>query len=59
MSKPRLQEHYETTVRPGLMQEFGYNNPMQVPRLDKIVINMGVGEGDARTPRRSMPPRAS
>ena len=44
MSKPRLQEHYETTVRPALMQEFGYTNPMQVPRLDKIVVNMGVGE---------------
>ena len=40
----RLQEHYETTVRPALMQEFGYKNPMQVPRLEKIVVNMGVGE---------------
>jgi len=45
MNKPRLQEYYESTVRPALMQEFGYTNPMQVPRLDKIVINMGVGEG--------------
>ena len=43
--KPRLQEYYETTLRPALMQEFGYSNPMQVPRLDKIVVNMGVGEG--------------
>jgi large subunit ribosomal protein L5 len=40
----RLQEHYDKVVRPGLMKEFGYENPMQVPRLDKIVINMGVGE---------------
>ena len=40
----RLQERYETTVRPALMQEFGYKNPMQVPRLEKIVVNMGVGE---------------
>ena len=40
----RLQERYEAEVRPALMQEFGYQNPMQVPRLDKIVINMGVGE---------------
>ena len=40
----RLQELYETTVRPALMQEFGYKNPMQVPRLEKIVVNMGVGE---------------
>ena len=44
MSKARLHELYETTLRPALMQEFGYQNPMQVPRLDKIVVNMGVGE---------------
>jgi len=40
----RLQERYKAEVRPALMQEFGYKNPMQVPRLDKIVLNMGVGE---------------
>jgi large subunit ribosomal protein L5 len=40
----RFQEQYETNVRPALMKEFGYKNPFQVPRLDKIVINMGVGE---------------
>ena len=40
----RLQERYQEVVRPALMQEFGYDNPMQVPRLDKIVVNMGVGE---------------
>jgi large subunit ribosomal protein L5 len=40
----RLHEQYDTTVRPALMQEFGYKNPMQVPRLEKIVVNMGVGE---------------
>ena len=44
MARARLHEQYETTVRPALMQEFGYKNPMQVPRLEKIVINMGVGE---------------
>jgi large subunit ribosomal protein L5 len=44
MSKARLHELYETTIRPALMQEFGYKNPMQVPRLEKIVVNMGVGE---------------
>ena len=44
MSKARLHELYETTVRPALMQEFGYKNPMQVPRLEKIVVNMGVSE---------------
>jgi large subunit ribosomal protein L5 len=41
----RLQEHYEKVVKPALMQEFGYQNAMQVPKLEKIVINMGVGEG--------------
>ena len=44
MATTRLQELYETTVRPALMQEFGYKNPMQVPHLEKIVVNMGVGE---------------
>jgi len=44
MARARLHEQYETTVRPTLMQEFGYKNPMQVPRLEKIVVNMGVGE---------------
>lgn len=41
---PRLLDHYRNVVRPSLMKEFQYGNPMQVPRLDKIVINMGVGE---------------
>jgi len=40
----RFQERYQQQVQPALMQEFGYNNPLQVPRLDKIVLNMGVGE---------------
>jgi large subunit ribosomal protein L5 len=40
----RMQERYRSEVRTALMQEFGYQNPMQVPRLDKIVVNMGVGE---------------
>jgi large subunit ribosomal protein L5 len=40
----RLQEHYKNVVRAALTKEFNYKNPMEVPRLDKIVINMGVGE---------------
>ena len=40
----RLQEHYEKVVRPSLMKEFGYQNQLQVPRITKIVVNMGVGE---------------
>lgn len=41
---PRLQSVYEKDVRPSMQKQFGYKNPMQVPKLDKIVINMGVGE---------------
>ncbi len=41
---PRLQEEYENTVRPGLVKQFGYANSLAVPRLDKIIVNMGVGE---------------
>jgi large subunit ribosomal protein L5 len=40
----RLQEIYASKVRPQLMDQFKYKNPYQVPRLEKIVINMGVGE---------------
>jgi len=42
--QPRLQEHYAKVVRPRLMKEFGYGNAFEVPKLAKIVINMGVGE---------------
>ncbi len=42
---PRLREHYESVVKSALKEEFGYTNMMQVPGLDKIVLNMGVGEG--------------
>jgi large subunit ribosomal protein L5 len=41
---PRLQRHYNEVVRKRLIEEFGYTNPMEVPKLEKIVINMGVGE---------------
>ena len=40
----RLKEHYDSTVRPALTKEFGYDNPMEIPRIDKIVVNMGVGK---------------
>jgi large subunit ribosomal protein L5 len=40
----RFHERYQQVVKPALMAEFGYQNPMQVPRLEKIVVNMGVGE---------------
>jgi large subunit ribosomal protein L5 len=41
----RLRDHYNTAVRKTLQDEFKYANPMQIPRLTKIVLNMGVGEG--------------
>ncbi len=41
----RLQERYATVVRPALEKQFDYHNPMQVPKLEKIIVNMGVGEG--------------
>jgi large subunit ribosomal protein L5 len=41
---PRLKERYKKEVVPGLMKDFGYANVMQVPRLTKIVINIGMGE---------------
>ena len=43
-AQPRLRATYEDTIRASLQERFGYNNPMQVPKLDKVVINVGVGE---------------
>lgn len=42
---PRMKEHYIEKVAPALKEKFKYGNPMQVPRLAKIVVNMGMGEG--------------
>ena len=42
--RPRLLERYRSEVTAKLSEEFGYKNPMQVPRLEKIVLNVGVGE---------------
>jgi large subunit ribosomal protein L5 len=42
---PRLKEKYREEVIPSLKEKFGYRNDLQVPRLEKIVVNMGVGEG--------------
>ena len=43
----RLQQHYREKVAPELMAKFGYTSPMQVPRLTKITLNMGVSEAVA------------
>ena len=47
---PRLKAQYLEKVRPALTEQFGYKNVLEVPRLDKIVLNMGVGEavGDSK-----------
>ena len=42
--KTRLEDHYLTAVRPALMEKFGYSNNMAVPKIEKVVVNMGVGE---------------
>jgi large subunit ribosomal protein L5 len=41
---PRLQKYYRDQVRPKLQEQFGFRSPMQVPRLEKIVLNVGLGE---------------
>ena len=45
----RLQEHYEKVVRQTLVEEFKYSNEMQIPKLEKIVVNMGLGESGRET----------
>jgi large subunit ribosomal protein L5 len=42
---PRLRIHFDQVVRAKLIEQFSYKNPMQVPTLDKVVLNMGIGEG--------------
>ncbi|WP_306257531.1 50S ribosomal protein L5 [Pararhizobium sp. IMCC21322] len=44
-TQARLKGHYNDVIRAKLIEEFGYKNPMQVPALEKVVINMGIGEG--------------
>jgi large subunit ribosomal protein L5 len=50
IGKPRMQTYYENTIRARLAKEFGLENPNQVPRLSKIVLNVGLGEA-SKTPR--------
>lgn len=46
---PRLKTHYDDSVRAQLTEHFSYANPMQVPKLDKVVLNMGIGEATTDT----------
>jgi large subunit ribosomal protein L5 len=48
---PRLRKHYDDVVRPQLIEQFGYKNPLEVPCIEKIVLNMGVGEAVNDTKR--------
>ncbi len=44
---PRMKKHYEDVVRPGMIEAFGYKNVYEIPGIEKIVLNMGVGEATA------------
>ena len=44
---PRLKTEYQARIRAALKEQFGYTNEMQIPKLDKIVLNMGIGEAVA------------
>jgi large subunit ribosomal protein L5 len=45
--RPRMKTHYDKFVRDALLKKFEYKNPMQVPKIEKVVLNMGIGEGVA------------
>jgi large subunit ribosomal protein L5 len=53
-NQPRLKKQYNEQIRKALLEQFKYDNEMQVPRLDKIVINMGVGEATADSKKPSV-----
>ena len=46
---PRMKQRYNEVIKPQLMKEFGYKNPLQVPKINKIVLNIGAGEGSQDT----------
>jgi large subunit ribosomal protein L5 len=54
--EPRLKSDYRSRIRPALKAQFGYTNEMQIPKLDKIVVNMGIGEAvaDSKKPAAAM-----
>jgi large subunit ribosomal protein L5 len=51
---PRLKAHYDSVVRQKLVEQFGYKNPLEVPVIEKIVVNMGVGESTADSKKASV-----
>jgi large subunit ribosomal protein L5 len=44
---PRLKTHFDEVIRPALIEQFGYKNRFQVPTIEKVVLNMGIGEATA------------
>ncbi|MGR3614535.1 MAG: 50S ribosomal protein L5 [Paracoccaceae bacterium] len=50
---PRLKEQYATTIRAALMEEFGYKNEMMLPKLDKIVLNIGCGRAAVKDSKKA------
>ena len=46
---PRFKKRYDDVIRPELMKQFGYKNPLQVPKINKVVLNIGAGEGSQDT----------
>ena len=53
---PRMKAKYDDHIVKAMTEKFGYTNPLQVPRLEKITLNMGVGEA-SQDKRRFRPPR--
>ena len=50
---PRLKAHYKDAIRPAMREEFGYRNDMQIPKLDKIVLNIGCGSEAVRDSKKA------
>jgi large subunit ribosomal protein L5 len=50
---PRLKAHFRETIKPALKEEFGYKNDMQIPRLEKIVLNIGCGAESVRDSKKA------
>ncbi len=53
-NEPRLKKFYNDSVRAAMQEKFGYKNVMQMPKIDKIVINMGIGESTADSKKASV-----
>ena len=51
---PRLKAHYDSVIRQQLVTQFGYKNPLEIPQIEKVVVNMGVGESTADSKKASV-----